>query len=415
VKRDGTEALDWIAPIPRLGFTDGFKMAVKKTNGRAQRNHKMAMDNDQLREDIGSTGETQNENPKNTGRSDGKPPLPLQPKHLDELQGSGLAEMTIHEAGIYSITEPQANQLLQRNDIRGGGYALPYFNLDGTSLQKKDGQPYANIKLDTPLQDRKGKPKKYLKPTGEPNYLYAPPQALHGINDSALPLLFTEGEKKALKAAQEGYMCVALPGVWGFKTRKGQKGGRSIPLPQLDAIPMSQRVIFIVFDSDAAHNPKVQKAEKALAEYTQNRGATVHVLRLPSGTDGEKVGLDDFLIQQGADGLIHLMEKARTATDSRDDGAPISQKSSIPPAADLADNFLTDEGLISPKGLLLRWHREERLKYNGKIFESLPQHDLKSWVMRYLCSSAVRKKATPYLVKSVMEHLEAICIIPSKN
>jgi len=178
---------------------------------------------------------------------------------------------------------------------------------------------------------------------------------------------------------------------------------------------MSGREIFLAFDSDAATNPKVQQAEQAFAAYARNRGAIVYVLRLPSGRDGEKVGLDDFLIDKGAAGLNDLMKKARRDTNSSSEGPSLSRQSSTPIAADLADDFLTKEELQSPVELRLRWYRQEWLQYGGRIFQPLPHPDLQARVVRHLSSGPARRKATQYLVNNVMLHLQAICHIPSSQ
>ena len=342
-----------------------------------------------------------------------RPALPLRSHHLADLRRSELSNDTILKARIHSVSEPQVWKLLHRRNIRGGGYAIPYFNVDGTPLLQKDGQPYVNIKVEVPPRSSKGKPQKYLKPTGVPNALYVPPGAIQRLKDSVVPLLFTEGEKKALKAVQEGFLCIAFPGVWGFKTRKGKTADRSIPLPQLDEIPMCEREIFIAFDSDLATNPKVQQAALAFAEYACNRGAIVYSLRLPEGLNGTKVGLDDFLIQQGGTALNGLMGKARTAKEGTPDSTKGTQAPDIPLPADVADDFLIAQDLRSSQGLHLRFYREEWLLYDGRTFQPLPLPDLKVRLVEHLRSGLARAKATQYFVNNVLLHLQSLCAILS--
>lgn len=55
----------------------------------------------------------------------------------------------------------------------------------------------------------------------------------------------------------------------------------------------------------------MRQAEAALATELQRRGAVVKVVRLPGGENGEKVGLDDFLIAQGAEALRRLLVEAQ--------------------------------------------------------------------------------------------------------
>ena len=111
----------------------------------------------------------------------------------------------------------------------------------------------------------------------------------------------TEGEKKSLKACQEGLPCIAVSGVWSWRTRQGQRDSASVPIADLDFITWRGRVVYIVFDSDIATKPEVRDAEIALAQELRHRGARVLAVRLPAGPGGEKVGLDDYL-------LIHSIE-----------------------------------------------------------------------------------------------------------
>jgi hypothetical protein len=73
-------------------------------------------------------------------------------------------------------------------------------------------------------------------------------------------------------------------------------GARSVPLPDLDAIAWRHRAVAIVFDSDITSKRSVRSARAALSRELARRGARVQLPELPSGPNGEKVGLDDYLI-----------------------------------------------------------------------------------------------------------------------
>jgi hypothetical protein len=114
----------------------------------------------------------------------------------------------------------------------------------------------------------------------------------------------TEGEFKALAAAQNGLLCVGLSGVWGWKTRGAD--GNSQAVPDLDLIEMRGRGVTIVFDSDVVLNTKVMQARHALGKELYRRGASaVYAIDLPA-TDGVKVGLDDFLVTRGRAAFLDL-------------------------------------------------------------------------------------------------------------
>jgi putative DNA primase/helicase len=206
--------------------------------------------------------------------------LPLSQKHLDDLHKSGLSEETIRRAGIYSEKDPAAGgKLLNWNGparMLGTCLVFPYPNASGES------SGYCRIKPDKP-RVKNGKPHKYEAPLGQGNRLYFPPGTLSVLSHPSTPLLITEGEKKALKADQEGFPCIALSGV-----DCGMKDGELIA--DFGAIPWQGRTAYIVFDSDAATNRNVQWAEWRLAEGLGELGADVRIVRLPdvpAGKDGK--------------------------------------------------------------------------------------------------------------------------------
>jgi hypothetical protein len=174
---------------------------------------------------------------------------------------------------------------------------IPYFTADGTATG------YHRLKPDRPRPDQtNGKAIKYEAPKGMSPLAYFPSG---GVTAEALPdpqaaLLITEGEKKALKADQEGFACIGLSGVWSWG-----KGGELLPC--LAALPWEGRHVYVVFDDDAATNTNVQRAESALTRALSEKGADVRTIRLPSGPGGVKVGLDDFLVSNAPEALRELL------------------------------------------------------------------------------------------------------------
>ena len=120
-----------------------------------------------------------------------------------------------------------------------------------------------------------------------------------------MPLVITEGAKKSEKAAQEGICAISLSGVWNWRDRIGES---AFPTGDLDLFPLGGRRVFICFDSDALTNKHVQRAENDLAAFLSKRGAHVSVKRIPPGTGGAKVGLDDFLMAHTVEQFWQLPE-----------------------------------------------------------------------------------------------------------
>lgn len=211
--------------------------------------------------------------------------------HVEDLMvRSGLTADTIlaHELRSGSAAEVQA----VLGFGAGSGLIIPY-----------PGNGFARVKLDRPLGKRK-----YLSPKDGRNHLFIPRSVTAAqLADVSITPLFTEGEKKCLRAAQDGLVCLGLPGVWGWRTRSaGYTGARGGPIPDLDTIAWAGRTVEIVFDSDLAENEHVQDAELVFALELQGRGATVVRVPMPPGPDGAKQGLDDFLVAHGVEAFRAL-------------------------------------------------------------------------------------------------------------
>jgi putative DNA primase/helicase len=120
------------------------------------------------------------------------------------------------------------------------------------------------------------------------------------------PVLFVEGTKQALAAAQhapEGMGVVGLVGCWGGSDRG---------LPARGLAIADGRDVFVCLDADYTVNPKVWDAGERLTRALAVEGArAVRFVRLPAGG---KAGLDDVLAGRDADGrrtyLSRLMQDA---------------------------------------------------------------------------------------------------------
>jgi RecA-family ATPase len=217
--------------------------------------------------------------------------------HIEALQKRGLTNATIDAAGFLSLSAEQVLTILKFNLNRSGGLGIPFIHPTTEETRLIRVRPDV-----APIID--GKPAKYLSPKGAGNLLYCPPGCADRINDPTEPLYITEGEFKALAAWQAGLLAVGTVGVNGWKG-KGLNG-HGQPIPDLDLIVWRERTIIIVFDSDAAINPEVQRARQALAREAYRRGArTVYTINLPA-PDGVKVGWDDYLQAHGRESFLDL-------------------------------------------------------------------------------------------------------------
>jgi hypothetical protein len=86
---------------------------------------------------------------------------------------------------------------------------------------------------------------KYIQKAGQANRLYIPPSLPEHELQSLSTLYFTEGEKKALKAVQEGLPCIGITGLWNWKRK-----GTDDLIPDFGNINLAGREIIIIPDSD---------------------------------------------------------------------------------------------------------------------------------------------------------------------
>ena len=131
-----------------------------------------------------------------------------------------------------------------------------------------------------------------------------------------LPLLITEGAKKAGSLLTAGYAAIALPGIWGGyrqpKDEQGNKIGKPKLIPQLEAFAGGGREVVFVFDSDT--KPKtvasVRKAILTTGKLLQQQGCKVSVI---TWSYPEK-GIDDLIAAKGAE-CFHALYNDRISLE----------------------------------------------------------------------------------------------------
>lgn len=208
-------------------------------------------------------------------------------KHLAYLRESGLSDDILKEHGFKSLSADQVAKQLKWKP--GGVLSAGYW-----ILYPKDGGGYYcdffRIRLDRPyvfknMKEKQGaysskqKEAKYLSPTGVGVHLYIPHPVWAVLNNINIPLFFTEGEKKALKATQEGFYTIGLAGVNGWSREKKL-------IQDFDWIKLEGRLVYIVFDSDKATNPQVQRAEIDFASALRVKGARIKIVNFSGETEG---------------------------------------------------------------------------------------------------------------------------------
>ncbi len=201
----------------------------------------------------------------------------LHPAHLEDLRKSGLSDETILEAGIKSVPPRDIDKIFGYETFAKSVYEIPY------------GNGYSRFKMFYNEAD-KINPKtgderpKYLAKKDSGNRLYIPAKVRPILKDLSIPLYIIEGEKKTMKAIQEGILCIAISGLWNWKAKDKDE-----LISDFDLIALDGRTVYIVPDNDFLlpdrhGKPKnLKQAVNELAYKLIDRGAKVSWVELPGG------------------------------------------------------------------------------------------------------------------------------------
>ena len=219
-------------------------------------------------------------------------PPSMHPDHLSDLRRSGLSDETIQYAGIQSVPPGQINRTLGFN-VQGltSMYRIPY------------DKTFARYRCF--YEDGKIGPK-YLQKKGSGNRLYISKDVEPILQDQLIPLYITEGEKKTLKACQEGIHCIGLSGLWNWSNGGGEL------IDDFKRIRLYGRFIYIVPDNDwlkpnkNGYKKNLSQAVYRLAHRLMEHGANVKIVMLP---EGPLKGLDDYLCKFSKDDFFWLAEE----------------------------------------------------------------------------------------------------------
>ena len=221
-------------------------------------------------------------------------PSDLASHHCTQLKESGIAPEVAQARGYRSIKAHEAHRFGLVGKQARNGLLIPIY-------PPGEKQPALyRLRPDKPRTKKDGKIIKYEQPKGAPLRIDVPPLLQDKLQDPSAPLIITEGEKKADSLAsailREGkhLSAIDLPGVWGFVSRTAF--GDVTFSNDLRLIPLKDRTVFIVFDSDVMQKPQVRKALRTLTDLLNRKGAKVFWIQLPA-QPGQKVGVDDYLVQ----------------------------------------------------------------------------------------------------------------------
>jgi len=215
--------------------------------------------------------------------------MKLAPDHLEDLLKSGLTNEMIEAAGIFSVPPADINKIF--------GWKIPIKSLLAFPYPGCDG--FIRYKLFPPYKQKKDEhTMRYYQKKDSGIHLYIPPT----FNPKMSMIVITEGEKKALKATQEGLNCLGLGGIWNFSVKGNHKNPSLVE--DFNLIEWSVKKVEIVPDSDFLTKEGVKHAVYRLGSMLERLGAEVYVVCLP--TEEDKGKLDDYLCKHNNKDYLKL-------------------------------------------------------------------------------------------------------------
>ena len=268
---------------------------------------------------------------------------------------------SLEESGeVCSLSPSEVRNHLGRQDVDSSGFRLRY-----------PGNGASTIRLDTPLI-KEGKLQKYLRRAGEPNSLFNP-----GVDlTQSQELWVVEGELKSLCGHAQGLPIVGLSGVFNWRTSgpeaellaEGEmlKDSEAL-LPELAQVDWGGKKVNLLYDSDITPGHRSYDAFPRLAEQLYRLGAEeVRILSLPSVAQGQKTGLDEFILARGPEQALQALQAMKSRKEPYlpiKDGA-VRYAERLIKSEDLEDKLKATVAYLGAKKKVftLEWLKELGLK-----------------------------------------------------
>jgi hypothetical protein len=271
-------------------------------------------------------------------------PTSIHPNHLTEWRESSvddqltelnitfLSGLTTYDYLLYALPDKDRrndgrlrDKLLQRyKHLEHGGWYIAGLDPESNWI---DVMAWGRFKPDAPRTGSNGKLVKYESPPKTPNrvtyfrvplHLWHQVAARYGIklyhsplalrlsarkqpvnfwswvrDNTEIPVVLAEGEKKAGSLLSQGYAAISLPGIWGGRAKSEAKELH----PDLLPLAGSGRTFIILFDYDQKQSTReaVYKAILATGKAIEDTGSKCKIALLP----GPEKGVDDFITARG--------------------------------------------------------------------------------------------------------------------
>ena len=209
---------------------------------------------------------------------------------IEKLESSGLGPKEAKALGTKALAPEETEAL---GLLKVAALKIPYYDVNGKDTKFFRVRYLGKLPGSAGLAE---KPQRYAQQKGSTNRVYFPKLTnWKRIIEKGEHIYITEGELKAAAGCKMGLPVLGLGGVYVWRSAK--KGLEL--LPDLEEIKWEGRQVTIVYDSDAAMNPMVLRAQNELAKVLCDRGAVPFIAALPSAKDGGKQGLDDMILAEG--------------------------------------------------------------------------------------------------------------------
>ncbi len=129
--------------------------------------------------------------------------------------------------------------------------------------------------------------------------------------NEGIPIVLTEGAKKAGALLSAGYAAIALPGIWGA-IRKGENGKHAL-IPQLEAFAQKGKEIYFAFDQDEKRSTRKanRKALFTTGRLLKSLGCKVKIVEWEPTIKG----VDDLIVARGEKHFFERYQKALSFDD----------------------------------------------------------------------------------------------------
>lgn len=230
-----------------------------------------------------------------------------------ELLSGGEAIYPIHEALNWSLSRFS-------QQVRSNFQAVLLLNEDQTCWQAK---------LSTPRQNAQAKIQKYETPVGNGARAFLPtiPASIRQLVSDRygipvpmkgsfwtwleahpeIPIISTEGGKKALALLSQGYVALALYGVNGGY-RRLLDGSRCL-IPDVTRFAVANRLFILGFDQDVKVETQ-QRVAIALHRFGQLLTQSSCSVRVATWLSDQGKGVDDLIVSQGVTAWDHAYTQA---------------------------------------------------------------------------------------------------------